>query len=217
LTRSTARRFGRIRLKPPKRAAFAGIIHAIGGGEEALPEDLAAMFGLYRDLAPEEVEAMWRSQVDAELSGEDSWAGLLARSLSVHHMCRVAAAASFDHLQRAIQVVSDIALWQSMVVLFGLLDLAGKPFKTGSELDRFDGVMIRQLQSDPMWPEVNAQRLSTKPRHTVRHLVVSALGLLISGRLPAWEAYRDRLVQLAHPPHLHETEPVLRGNAEYAR
>lgn len=199
-----------------KRAAFAGLIHMLGGGEEALSEDLAALLDLNQHLIPRQIEVQPHNQIHAELNGEGSWAELLGPLLSVHHMRRVAAEASFDHLRRTIQVVSEIAWWQTMVVLFGILDLAGQPLKTGSQLDRFDGAMIRQIQRDPMWYEVSGQRISTNPRSRVRHLVMTGIGLLISGRLPAWEAYRDRLGQLAHLPHLHETEPAVPRDAEPA-
>jgi hypothetical protein len=50
-----------------------------------------------------------------------------------------------------------------MVVLFGLLDIAGEPFRTGRPLDRFDGAMIRQLQRDPMWRRARHPELSSEP------------------------------------------------------
>lgn len=187
---------------PPadRRAFFAGIIHATGGGQEALAEDLAVTLGRWLDLAPEQVDALQRDQLAAELRGEPSWAEQVAQQISVHHMRHVAATASFDDLERSIHVVMMIAAVQNMAVFIGMLDLAGQPAATGTQLDRFDAAMIRQIQQDPMWPETNGLMLSPKPQRFVTDLVLRALGLLISGRLPLWEAYAERLLQITHPP-----------------
>lgn len=184
---------------PPRarrRAAVAGLVHAVGGGGEARPEDLVEMLGLFLDLPQEQVEEMLNAQRAAELRGEDPWSRV-AEQMSVRNLRRVAGEASIERLERAITVISVVAAFQSLVVLLGALDLAGRRPDLGEHLDRFDGAMIRRLQADPMWLEANMHSLSTKPRQRVIKLVLSALALLAAGRLEAWEAYRDRLLQLS--------------------
>jgi hypothetical protein len=181
-----------------KRAAAAGIIHALGGGDEALGEDLIEMVGLIGELTEEQAEEMRRAQRDAELRGEDPW-GDAAEQMSVHSLRQVAATASLDRLRRATEVVVTVAAVQGMVVMLGLLDLAGSRIDLGERLNRFDTKMVRALQADPMWLIANTVRLSPKPRQRIRQLVLTALGILTAGNLAVWEAYRDRLLQLTYP------------------
>lgn len=181
-----------------KRQAFAGLVHALGGGQEALGEDLVEMIGLFGPLTEEEIDKARRAQRAAELNGTDLW-GPVADQLSVHNLRRVAAAASLDHLRRATTAVMIISAWQSIVVLVGILDIAGSRVDLGEHLNRINANMVRQLQADPMWPFANMYRLSPKPKRRIQQLVLSALGILAAGQLEAWEAYQRRLLELTHP------------------
>lgn len=184
-----------------KRAAVAGVIHALGGGGAALSDDLIETVALFFDLSVEQVEELRRAQRVRELCGdEDPW-GSMAEQMSLRNLRRTAQAASHEHLQRALAVVMHVAALQGLIVLLGVLDLAGRSGDLGERLKRYDGAMVRRLQADPMWPWVNTCQLSIKPRHRVRQLVLTAIGLLTAGHLEAWEAYRNRLLQvIKHEP-----------------
>jgi hypothetical protein len=185
-----------------KRAAAAGFIHALGGGVEAVGDELIEMLGLLTRLTEDQAEQLRREQRDAELRGEDPWAGI-AEQLSLQNLRRVAAAATLDELQRAAAAVATVAMIQVIVVLFGVLDLAGSRIDLDERLKRFDASMVRTLQADPMWPLASTVRLSPRPRARVRQLVLTSLGLLAARSLRPWEAYRDRLLDLYSysPPH----------------
>jgi hypothetical protein len=76
-----------------------------------------------------------------------------------------------------------------------VLDLAGRLPDLG-RLNRFDSKMLRTLQADPIWLQANTVILSHRPRRRVRQIVHTSLLSLATGSLPAWKAYRDRLLKL---------------------
>jgi hypothetical protein len=156
------------------------------------------MIGLFGPLTEEQIDEVRRAQRAAELDGTDLW-GPVAHQMSVHNLRRVAAAASLDQLRRATTVVMTVSAWQSVVVLIGILDIAGSRIDLGEHLNRIDANMVRQLQADPMWPLANMYRLSPKPKQRIQQLVLSVLGIFAAGQLEAWEAYQRRLLELTHP------------------
>ncbi|QDY11132.1 hypothetical protein FJK98_31600 [Micromonospora sp. HM134] len=185
---------------PPdrRRAAAAGFVHAFNHGEEALADDVIEIFGLL-GMTDGQREELRRAQREAELCGEDPL-GSIAEALSLRTLRRVAATASIDALSRAVQAIATIGAYQTIVLLVGALDLAGSRPYLGP-LNRIDSKMIRTLQADPMWLQASTIMLSMRPRLRVRQLVILALGLLVAGTLPAWEAYRDRLLRLVGHEH----------------
>lgn len=187
---------------PPRaqrRRVAAGIIHALGAGDEALSDDLIEMTRLAAGLSEEEVQELGNVQLDAELRGEDPW-GQVANEMSLDSLRRVADTASLPELERAIKVVGEVAGLHTLLVMIGLLDLVGSRPDLGERLNRFNVAMIHQLQADPVWPRASMYRLSASPRSRVRELVFFALGLLAIGQLDQIEAYRDRLLRLAYAP-----------------
>jgi hypothetical protein len=187
---------------PPRRrarAAAAGIFHAIGGGDEATSDELIDLVSIAAGLTVEQADELRVAQRDAELRGEDPWS-IAAQSMSLQRMRHIAATATLDELQRATSAVFMIAIEQVMIVLVGILDIAGQRIDLGP-LNRFDADTVRALQADPMWWRTHTLRLSPKPRQRIRQLTVIALGLLNTGELSAWEAYRDRLFALTGHSH----------------
>ncbi|MFG3645096.1 hypothetical protein ACGF3C_32965 [Micromonospora sp. NPDC047762] len=181
-----------------RRAAAEGFMHAFSHGDEALADDVIEIFGLF-GITDRQREKIRRAQRDAELLGEDPL-GRVAEALSLRTLRRVAATASIETLSRAVQAIAIIGLYQAIVLLVGALDIAGSRPDLGP-LNRFDAKMIRTLQADPMWQQASTVMLSPRPRPRVRQLVILSLSMLVTGTLTAWEAYRDRLLQLVEHEH----------------
>ncbi|MBM0255564.1 hypothetical protein [Micromonospora sp. 4G55] len=181
-----------------RRAAAQGFLHALSHGDEALADDVIEIFGLL-GMTDAQREELRRVQRDAELRGEDPL-GSIAEAVSLKTLRRTAATADIETISRAVQAITIIAAYQTIVLLVGALDLAGSRPDPGP-LNRFDSKMIRTLQADPMWPIASTVMLSPRPRPRVRQLVTLSLGVLAAGALPLWEAYRDRLLQLVGNDH----------------
>ena len=194
---------------PPRarmRAAFAGMIHALGGGSEASGGDLIEMFGLHPDVSEEHQKQMRLSLRDAELNGDDVW-DRMAEQMSMGNLRRVAATIDLKTWQRALGAITLATAFQAMIVLIGGLHLAGKPVAMDAHFS-IDGATVRRLEADPMWPEASRVQCSFKLKHRPRELVFHALIAVAAGNLERWEAYRDRLVALIYPD---SEEPTCRS------
>jgi hypothetical protein len=67
-----------------------------------------------------------------------------------------------------------------MATLIGLPDYAGSGSDVPAPINRFNGQMIRRMQADPMWSTSNVGVILLRPRQRIRHLALSALGLLMA-------------------------------------
>jgi len=206
---------GREPAEPPnatrRRAALAGIIHAVGAGDEAIGEELAEMFAVAGVLSEEQLEHLQQVQREAELRGEDIWSPL-TRAISVDNLRSCVRTVPVADLQRATSTVYMISLVQTVVTLVGLPDLAGEPVDLPAPINRFNGQMIRRMQADPMWSSTIGGSITLRHRNRIRGLVLSALGLLqVPELLEQAEQYKDRLLDLtgwgSPHPHLDHHQP----------
>jgi hypothetical protein len=86
--------------RPRLRSALAGVIHALGGGNEVLSQDLIEYLGLFGHLPDDQLEQLRQALQEAELRGDDVW-DRIAEDMSIHRLRQLAAATDLERWQRA--------------------------------------------------------------------------------------------------------------------
>jgi hypothetical protein len=188
---------------PDQRRRFAAaIVQIFTDPDSAVDEDLAELVAFSAPADGDSAQSLLRYTHESQLRGENPWTPM--RLLSIESLRRLASDAEIENLQRSLATLLEVTAWVPLIVMLGVLDIAGHAAELAPELARFNGKLLRRLQEDPMWPVASMLATGLRPRTRIQKLAVGGLLLLahpaILGQWEQFHALLNRLVAEPAPP-----------------